>query len=439
MLAMAMGTGKSRAAIELAQHFEQGAALIVCPLRVIEVWRGQFQKFAPDWGFLPLDDRFPSVREKTLAARNALERPRFEQTAIAINFDSARVEPFASWALARVWPLAILDESHRIKAPGGRTSLFAARLGRVSRHRLALTGTPMAHEPTDIWAQFRFLDPTLLDHAFSSYRARYAVMGGYFHKEVVGWRDLDKLEADFRQLAFRVDDSVLDLPPEMDQELACELGEEGARCYREMEREMIAWVRAGENVTAANAMVKLLRLQQITGGALPDPQGEGSLQIDDAKERLLADLLEDLREPVVVFARFHADLRAIYRAALRAGIPCAELSGQRDDLARWKESEGPSVLAVQIQAGGVGVDLTKARVAVFYSLGFSLSDYLQARARIRRPPQARPCVFYHLKIRDSVDEYVMRAVLARQDLVDGVLNELKARKGDSHGVEPLAS
>ena len=285
----------------------------------------------------------------------------------------------------------------------------------------------MAHEPTDIWAQFRFLDPTFLDPAFSSFRARYAVMGGYFNKEIVGWRNLDRLEHDFRHLAFRVDESVLDLPPEMDQTLTAGLGAEGTRVYAEMEREMVALIEKGA-VTAANAMVRLLRLQQITGGTVPDEKGAAH-RIDSAKQQLLEDLLEDLREPVVVFARFRADLESIHAAAAAAELSSGELSGSRDDLAAWQKGDAlsPMVLAVQIQAGGVGVDLSRARIAVYYSFGFSLSDYQQARARVRRPPQQRPCLFYHLQIRNSIDEYILRAVENRRDLVDSVLQELKQK------------
>lgn len=465
MLALAMGLGKSRVAVELAGALKANKILIVSPLRVVSVWEAQFEKYAVfETDFLALDDRVKSVREKLRQASAALERLDILDRAatvegrpsrlarplvVSINYDSARIEPFASYALNRVWDLIILDESHRIKEPGGRTSRWASRMGLRAKKRLALTGTPMPHEPTDIWAQFRFLDPNLLDSAFSAFRWHYAVMGGYMNREVVAWRNLDRLEADFRKIAFRVDESALDLPEEMDETRSCSLGPEGARLYRQMEQEMIAWIEAGHEVTAANAMVKLLRLQQITGGSLPDDQGQ-TRQIDSAKEALLEDLLEDLKEPAVVFARFRADLDAIHRAAQRAGLASLELSGRRDELAIWQGGKGApvglgtkvdgrgasEVLAVQIQAGGVGVDLTRARIAIYYSFGFSLVDYKQSRSRIRRPPQTRPCVFYHLQVRNSVDEYVLRAVLARQNLIDSTLNELKA-KGDRHA-QPAA-
>lgn len=435
---MIMGTGKTRVAIEVARKIEARSILIHCPLRVVAVWPEQFERFAPaKYQCMALDDRVKSVGDKTLMAKDLARwgHEHSQRVAIAVNYESAWREPFASWALSRPWDLVIADEAHRAKSPVSRTSRYLAQLGLRAHRRLALTGTPMAHQPTDIWAQFRFLDPHFLDPTFSQFRDRYAVLGGYFNKEIVGWKNLDQLEAQFRTLAFRVDDSVLDLPPELDQTLTCNLGEKGEKIYRQMEAEMIAWIETeeglGREVTAANAMVKLLRLQQITGGTVRDPEGH-DIHVDLAKEDLLSDLLEDLREPVVVFARFKSDLAAIHRAAGKAGHASGELSGSRDDSDDWRQGRRKlTVLATQIQAGGIGVDLTRARIAVYYSLGFSLTEYLQSRARVRRPPQQRPCLFYHLQARGSVDEYILRAVEARGDLINSVLGELK-KKGKEH-------
>ena len=55
-----------------------------------------------------------------------------------INYDSAWREPFAAWAEKVQWDLIIADEAHRIKAPGGKASLFFKRLRlarRASRRR----------------------------------------------------------------------------------------------------------------------------------------------------------------------------------------------------------------------------------------------------------------------------------------------------------------
>src|SRR5215471_1489578 len=151
MLAMAMGTGKSRVACELATAQDARQLLIVCPLRVIDVWRAQIARFAPHYHFVGLGENVDGGARKAAEARRMLawsdERSPARPLAISINYDSARMQPFAKLATARKWDMTILDESHRIKDPNGRASLFSARLGMVSRRRLALTGTPMPHYP----------------------------------------------------------------------------------------------------------------------------------------------------------------------------------------------------------------------------------------------------------------------------------------------------
>lgn len=431
LLSMIMGSGKTKLAIDLVNDLNSQIPLIICPVRVVEVWRAQFEKYSTvPYEFLALDDRAGSVQEKTAHARDmvrwALERK--QRLAICINYEGARIEPFASWALRRPWEIVIADEIHRLQNPSGRTSRFLSKLGLNAFHRLGLTGTPMPHSPLNVWGEFHFLDRSIYDPTFGAFRLRYARMGGYHNKEIVEWRDLDDLYAKFREIAFQVDESALDLPDAIDETLTCDLEPEGARIYREMEEDMVAWIRdmdgQGIPVTAANSMVRLIRLQQITGGSLPNEQNQ-PVVINHAKESLLADFFEDIgSEPVVVFAVYRADLAAIHRAAMSAGLRSAEISGSRDELASWKKGES-SVLAVQIQSGGEGIDLTRARLAVYYSHGFSLAQYKQSRSRIWRPPQTRNCRFYHCQVRNSIDQYVLRAVLARQDLVESVLKGLR--------------
>lgn len=255
-------------------------------------------------------------------------------------------------------------------------------------------------------------------------------------KKVVDYKDLESLREKFFSLAFQVGAEVLDLPPELDETYHTDLEPAGAKIYQAIEQDFIAWLetesQSGAVITIKNALVKLVRLQQLTGGTIPDDAG-GAHEIDRAKEKLLEDLLEDIgpTEPVVVFAHFRADLNIVWRVADKLGRLAGELSGSQTDLGAWQRGEerDPMILAVQIQAGGVGIDLTRARYAIYYSLGFSLADYLQSRARIRRPGQTRPVTYYHLIVRNTVDEYIMRALAARQDLVQSVLTHYQTVSG----------
>ena len=430
MIAAAMGTGKSAMTVYLCvdEGFQQ--ILILCPLRVVQVWRPQFEAHsALPFVVVPLDNSYANVRAKRDAAERQinLARSRGLPVVIVINYDSAWRPPFDEWALQQRWDLVVADETHRLKSPGGKASRYLARLGKIARFRLGLSGTPMPHSPLDVYGYFRFLDPSIFGWSFNHFRQHYAVMGGYKNHQVIGYRNLDELNRKFYSIAFSVGKDVLDLPPEMHVTYTCPLGPEARRVYRGLERDLIAEVDAGE-VTAANALVKLLRLQQITGGHIRTDDG-CEVQIDTAKADLLGDVLEDIapEEPVVVFCRFHRDLDAVKRGAAATGRQALELSGRVDELQRWQAGEAP-LLAVQIDSGGVGVDLTRARYAIYYSLGFSLGSYEQSLARIHRPGQTRPVEYIHLVAEGTVDERVMAALAQRADVVNSVLQQLKGHR-----------
>ena len=360
MIAAVMGTGKSAMTVYLCAEEGFQLILILCPLRVVQVWKPQFEMHSTvPFLVVPLDDSFSNVRAKRDEAERKirLAKSRGVPVVLVINYDSAWRSPFAEWALKQKWDLVVADEIHRCKAPGGKASRYLARLGKAARFRLGLSGTPMPHSPLDVYGYFRFIDATIFGWSFNRFRQHFAVMGGYQNHQVVAYDNLDELNRKFYSVTFACGKDVLDLPPEVHITYTCQLGAEARRTYRSLKRNLMAELNAGE-VTAANALVKLLRLQQITGGFIRTDDGQ-DVQIDSAKLNLLRDVLEDIapHEPVVVFCRFHKDLEAANRVADETGRRSLELSGRMDELKRWQAGEAP-VLAVQIDSGGVGVDLT---------------------------------------------------------------------------------
>jgi SNF2 family DNA or RNA helicase len=428
LLALEMGVGKTLVALMVLAALAARRVLICCPLRVVPVWEQQIQRHLDlPMIVVSLDDNVGSVANKKKLAEDKLKLAEAtgRRLVIIINYDSAWRGPFADWAESQQWDLLIADESHRLKAPGGKASLAFKRLRQHARGRLALTGTPMPHSPLDVYAQFRFLSQTIFGPSFAAFRQKYAVMGGFQRKQVTGFQCLDELEALMRTITYRVSKDVLDLPPQTHVTYHCDLSSEAQRIYRDLEDDFVAEVRDGR-ITVSNAMVKLLRLQQVAGGWVKTDDGQHH-RVDSAKERLLADTLEDIGsgEPVVVFCRFHADLDAVHEAAKSAGYPSLELSGRRDELKRWQEGEA-QVLAVQISAGGVGVDLTRARYSIYYSLSFSLGEYDQALSRVHRPGQTRPVEHIHLVVRNTVDTKIIRALEKRAEVVEAILAEIRA-------------
>ena len=428
MLAMRMGTGKSLCALMLISMYVCKLILIICPKRVINVWKTQF---AAHWD-APVIVCALSSDEGTVAKRQRLAERRKRDAAlrgiplvVVINFEAVWAQPFAAWALGQKWDAVIVDESHRAKTPRSHISLFLARLRERAAIRLMLTGTPMPHSPLDIWAQMRFIWPGLFPPSYYAFRARYAVMGGYLEKQVVRFQNQEELSRLLQPVCLRVDESVLDLPESTDLDYECELSSSARHIYNSLEKELLADLKSGK-VTAANGMVRLLRLQQITGGSLKADDSDTYERVDTGKLLLLADLLEDLGpdQAWVCFARFRADLDGILIAGQQAGHRVLELSGRRDDLAQWQAGKATG-LAVQISAGGVGVDLTRACYSIFWSLSFSLAEYEQARARTVRPGQKRNVSHIHLLIRNSVDHRIRRALERRAEVIEDVLRELQ--------------
>lgn len=435
MLAWEMGAGKTKPVVDWVANARPLRTLILCPKAVVAVWPAEFAKHAA----LPV--KVVALEAKSVKARAELAGRICRMTegplVLVLNYEAAWREPFRSWALAHPWDAIVCDESHRIKSPGGKASRFVGELGKRARRRyrradhmpklLALTGTPMPHSPMDLYAQFRFLDPGIFGTSAARFKAQWAIMGGYQKHEIVAWRDVPEMHRRMAMIADRVRKAdVLDLPEMVHEKIPIDLGAKSREAYHACVHDMALAVRAGI-IVPANALVRLLRLQQITGGYLPVDDGQ-DMELGDEKQAAIVDLLTDLdpTEPLAVFCKFHHDLDAIHAAAAKAGRQSVELSGRRNDIgARWQD--GPdTVAAVQIRAGGLGIDLTRARYGCFYSVGFSLGDYEQALARLHRQGQYRSVTYIHLVAANTVDEKVYSSLQAKADVVDAVLQEMRA-------------
>jgi SNF2 family DNA or RNA helicase len=426
MLAMDMGTGKSKVAVELCLSRAHEKVLIAAPLSALGVWPREFNKWAPEYRVVVLDGPVKKKRRDAEAALNLAEA-RQDRVVLVVNHESLWREPFGSWAIKVQWDAIIIDESHRAKSPKGRLSKFLDLLAATHDRttRLMLTGTPMPHSPLDIWAQYRFIDDCIFGKSFWKFKNRYAAMGGYLNKQVLYFRNQDEMHERMYRRAFRVTKDVLSLPSEVSVDRNFELDKHTRRLYDSMEHDFYAAVDTGE-ITAANALVQLLRLQQLTGGHVTDDSGD-TVTTGTAKVKVLADLLEDIDTPVVVFCRFRSDLDAARAVCEAAGRKTGEVSGRHKDLTNGAEYPPHlHALVVQMQAGGAGIDLSRASTAIYFSVGFSLGDYKQSQSRLHRPGQRSNVTYVHLVASKTVDEKVYGALKRRENIVESILGERNA-------------
>lgn len=424
LLALEMGCGKSKVAIDLLTAWESKTVLIVCPKSVLGVWSREFAAHYPDDYSIRVMDS-GTGKKKASVIESLIDLDGEACRVVVINYESLISKPVAA-VCTRKWDAIILDESHKIKAPTGKTSKMLFNIGKRARHKLCLTGTPMPHSPLDLFGQFRFLDCGIFGTSWVKFRSRYAVSHPRFPNQIQHWQNQDELADIFNTLAFRVKASqVLDLPEAHHIKWPVTLSKTGAAVYKDIETDLISDVTNG-TVTVTNALTRLLRLQQITSGHIKTDDGLIA-SVCDSKRLAMREIVEgiDLAEPVVVFCKFTSDLDAVKQLAKDTGRRYGEISGRRKDLTDTGDMpDDVKLMAVQIQAGGCGIDLTLARFVIYYSIGFSLGDYEQSLARVHRPTQSRSVTYWHLSCAGTVDDAVYRALRNRKDLVTSVMEEL---------------
>lgn len=435
MMAMDMGTGKTKVSIDLLLNHEGNQLhLVVCPKSVLNVWPREFTKFADNHFHVLVLQTKHSVARRTENAEQHAACKCGRPHVLLINYEAVWREPFAKWSFKQDWGYVICDESQRIKSPKGRASRHMWHIGKNAEKRICLSGTPMAQSPLDVWAQYRFLDSTIFGTSFYSFKTRYALMGGFQGKQIVGLNPTMEQElADlYFQIAFEVPDTVLtDVPESMDADRHVFLSPKARRTYDSLDKDFWAEIGGSRHdgdapeITVQNVITKILRLQQLTGGWLKDDEGVDH-RVCTAKGDLLLDILTDINtatQPVVVFCKFRNDLDVVEETATKLGLRYSEISGRRRDGLDERAEMNPDtdIVGVQMQAGGAGIDLTRAKIGIYYSVGHSLSDYKQSRARLVRPGQTGKVLLLHLVAADTIDVDVYESLVNNHDVIERVL------------------
>lgn len=435
MLNMDMGTGKTRVAIDVTLDREDvHRVLVVCPKAVIPVWRRNLEKFAGDRPWDIYDRTTGTVSNRCKEIMNFLAGTSARKTAyIVVNYDMVWRDPIGDALRRSGFDAVILDESHRAKSAGSKVSKYLHLLGKTAKYKMCLSGTPMANSPLDVYGQYRFLDSTIFGTNFGIFKEQYAVLAGPDRKFIVGFKNLDELNEKFQSIAYtcRMDDikDRLKLPDVLPPtELMVELPPLCKRLVRDLGREFIAEIgNTGSYVVLQNILGKILRFQQINSGFIPaqdDPTEEVKIkELHSEKENALTDVLNDLpmSERVVVFGIFRHDLDSIQRAATRAERPYKEISGRINGYDGWSDQEG-TVLGVQIQAGSEGIDLTEAKLGIYYSIPYSLALFEQSKARLYRPGQTSNVRFMYILAEGTIDEDIYGCLKLKRDLIRDIQN-----------------
>lgn len=341
-LLLDMRTGKSKVAIDdCAIRYLAGeidAMVILAPNGVHRSWiENQIPDHLPDsiprvavyWSASP-----NKTERASLASLQDLKAPR-ALFVFAMNYDALTTtkgrETLERFLRAHRCYL-VADESQRIKNPSAIRTKIAIKFAKLAKVRRILTGTPATESPLDIYSQFKFLGEGLLGHSsYYSFRNRYAILkkriipGRKIFDEVVGYQNVDELAQIVAAHSFRVRlEDCADLPPKIYERRTVELSPNQRRLYDQLRKNFKTELEGGY-LSAALALTRIMRLQQVLGGFVPmsdDPDNMMSAKIktiDAVNPRIavLLDTIEDLQGKVIIWARFRVEIDAIAKA-LRA-------------------------------------------------------------------------------------------------------------------------
>lgn len=433
-----MGLGKTLTTIAIMGirylRGEVSKVLVVAPSSVCPVWPKDLAQFAD----FPYNVEYLSgTKQKRLEKLNALDIGFFHGLKIAIiNYESAwRLEK----ELLNFKPdMIVCDESQRIKNAQAQQSKGIHKLGDNSKYRIILSGTPVQNTPLDFFSQYRFLDKTIFGTSYAAFRNRYAQFGGYENHEIVGYRKLPELVEKAHSIAYRVSkEEALDLPEQVFIKRYCEFSNEERKAYEQLKKDSIAAIENEQmqgDIVATNVLTRILRLQQMTGGFAQFEDEEKVKQLGNSKINVLDEVIEDVvvdnNKKLVIFAKFVHEIKAIVKLIEGKGIDYSLIYGEVKDrgeqVRRFQEEANVKIFIAQIQTAGLGITLTAADTAVYYSLGYNYADYAQSLARTHRIGQKNTCTYIQLIVPNSIDEQIYEALQAKEDIAKKVVDNWRA-------------
>ena len=376
----------------------------------------------------------------------------------------------------------ILDESSSIKNPTAVRTEVVMSMRKLARAARIADGTPITKAPVDLFQQMEFLYSGLL--GTTSYRAfmaeyaelipmaeAYEVIKKFnsgqaitpYERQVLNsvdygtrekmkrnprmqyaqiverdasgapkWRNLERLTALLEPHTFRVlKKHCLDLPEKIYKTITFELSSEQQKAYDKMQKEFrIEITEDSSDDIPVSELAALSKLQQITSGfvKLPETGVVHYVSENNPRLKLLMDTIKFIDGKFIVWAKFHEELDAIKAAMEAAGIETVSYHGrigqaEKEDAIERLQNGTARCFLGHAQAGGIGLTLTAAETAIYFSCDFNLRLRLQSEDRCHRIGTKNNVVYIDLAAEDTIDEGIAANLQRKKRLAALVLGD----------------
>lgn len=419
-LADDMGLGKTITVIALHLHRAHPApTLVICPASLLGNWHREINRFAPG---VPVR-RFHGT-DRTLADPDG--------GFVLTTYGTMRSS--ADQLAAHTWGLVVADEAQHVKNPHSSTAKALRTIPAPAR--VALTGTPVENNLSELWALLDWTTPGLLG-PLKAFRARHAriventgTAAGLGNEEAV--ERLSRLVRPFLLRRKKSDPGIApELPPKTETDHAVFLTREQVTLYEAAVRETMAHIEASEGIARRGLIMKLLSsLKQICNHPAQYLKEEPTrLTGRSGKLALLDELLDTILSEdgsVLIFTQYvtmarllsaHLASRAIPSQLLHGGTPVPERERMVD---RFQAAEVP-VFLLSLKAAGTGLNLTRAAHVIHYDRWWNPAVEEQATDRAYRIGQTQPVQVHRLIAEGTVEDRIGELLESKRALADAVL------------------
>ncbi|MGW2771391.1 SNF2-related protein [Streptomyces olivaceoviridis] len=420
-LADDMGLGKTVTLIAL--HLKRARTeptLVVCPASLLGNWQREITRFAPG---VPVR-RFHGP-ERTL---DGVDGGFVLTTYGTMRSTAARLAE-------QPWGMVVADEAQHVKNPYSATAKALRTI--PSPARVALTGTPVENNLSELWALLDWTTPGLLG-PLKSFRARHAraVETGEDEEAV---RRLARLVRPFLLRRKKSDPGIVpELPPKTETDHPVPLTREQAALYEAVVRESMLAIETARGMARRGLVLKLLgALKQICDHPAlylkEDPRPD-RLAARSGKLALLDELLDTLLAEdgsALVFTQYvgmarlltaHLSARAIPVDLLHGGTPVPE----RERMVDRFQDGGTPVLVLSLKAAGTGLNLTRAGHVIHFDRWWNPAVEEQATDRAYRIGQTQPVQVHRLVTEGTVEDRIAEMLASKRALADAILGSGEA-------------
>lgn len=472
---MEMGTGKTKTAIDLhSARFMEGsidAWVVFCPLAVVYNWVGELKLHSP----IP-DLQVYVVHDLTDAKAQKIEQS-FRQgpkvfvmgiESLQQGYQKGRGYNQLLTFLAKSGRYAALvDECHLVKNPDANRSKNIEFFCENATFRLAMTGSPIAQGILDLYQEFRVLDPNIIGmDDYYSFRNRYAEMGGYENREVVGYKNVEELMSIIKPFVFQCTKAeALDLPEKMYSVRHVRMADQQDKAYKEIHKECETIIKdaikkgGATKIEVDTVLAKYTLLQQITGGFLRykqlDDDGElvsreTAVLVEPSKNPKIKELLEVVStnpgKKVIIWARFRQEiamiveeLERVYPGSTTQYHGGFDVEERKEQLRSFKEDDNKLFFVSNQQTGGTGLTINESSLVVYFSNSLQLVHRMQSEDRNHRIGQKNPVLYVDLVCEGTVDVDAMESLKNKRDVADYVRERMSTDPGRQPltGVSPV--